>query len=119
MTMDEMMKMKTLSLDLLPRQEACCVSEAVAVAAVMVIINRINNPLERFNRRLNEACAVHSTRRPKMPVFVEMLKQICHEYVDQIERIIGGQESRPIHEPVFIPTIPVDYASFVCVNTDF
>ena len=47
-----------------------------------------------------------------------MLKQICHVYVDQIERIIGGQESRPIHEPVFIPTIPVDYDSFVYVDTD-
>ena len=83
----------------------------------MVIIDRTNYPLERFNRRINEACSVHSTKRPKMPAFVEMLKQICHEYVNQIEMIIGGQESRPIHEPVFILTIPVDYASFVCVNT--
>ena len=74
----------------------------------MILINR-------FNRRLNEACAVHSRRRPKMPVFVEILKLICHEYVEQINRIIGGQESRPIHEPVFIPKIPIDYASFVYV----
>ena len=73
----------------------------------MILINR-------FNRRLNEACAVHSRRRLKMPVFVEMLKLIC-QYVEQKNRIIGGQESRPIHEPVFIPKIPIDYASFVYV----
>jgi len=80
----------------------------------MVIINRTNNYLERFNRRLNEACAVHSRRRPKMPVFVEiMLKQVCYEYVEQIERIVSGHESRPIHEAVFIPIIPQDYTLFV------
>ena len=49
-----------------------------------------------------------------MPVFVEiMLKQVCYEYVEQIERIVSGHESRPIHEAVFIPIIPQDYTLFV------
>ena len=49
-----------------------------------------------------------------MPVFVEiMLKQVCYEYVEQIERIGSGHESRPIHEAVFISIIPQDYTLFV------
>jgi hypothetical protein len=43
----------------------------------------------------------------------EMLKQVCHEYIAQIERIVGGHESRPIHQAVFIPIISQDYTFFV------
>jgi len=76
-----------------------------------VLIQRTNNPLERFNRRLNEA---FSEGKPSMIEFVETIKQICQEYIEEMEAIKRnrGRNVRARREPVHIMTVPEDYASF-------
>ena len=43
-----------------------------------IAVNRTNNPLERFNRRMNDDIPIH----PSMSVFVDGIKRISNEYVD-------------------------------------
>jgi hypothetical protein len=48
-----------------------------------VSVNRTNNPLERFNRLMNEKIPRH----PTVQIFVECIKEICNDYVDQMRVI--------------------------------
>ena len=48
-----------------------------------VLVNRTNNPLERFNRKLNERIPRH----PTVQVLVSILKDISNEYVDLMKNI--------------------------------
>ena len=73
-----------------------------------VMVNRTNNPLERFNRKLNERVPRH----PTMRVFVECLKDICNEYVVTMRHIKENKYRGKPHKPVPIPTIPEDFAMF-------
>lgn len=73
-----------------------------------VLVNRTNNPLERFNRKLNERIPRH----PTVQVLVDILKQICNEYVDMMKDIKLQRYKGKKHLPVPIPEIPSDFASF-------
>ena len=77
-----------------------------------VLVNRTNNPLERFNRKLNERIPRH----PTVQVLVENLKDICNEYVDTMKDIKYKKYKAPKHLPVPIPVIPADFASFKFPN---
>jgi len=73
-----------------------------------VMVNRTNNPLERFNRKLNERIPTH----PTVQVFVEIIKNICNEYVDMMRIIKLQKGKKQHHAPVEIPRVPPDFASF-------
>jgi len=73
-----------------------------------VCVNRTNNPLERFNRKLNERVPTH----PTVQVFVERIKEVCNEYVDIMNIIKLGKGKKQNHAPVELPKVPVDFASF-------
>lgn len=73
------------------------------------ILNRTNNPLERFNRKLKSN---FPARVPTMVQFVTAIKKMSNEYVDQIGRIQRGTSRAPVHLAVTIHEIPVDYAAF-------
>ena len=77
---------------------------------VDVMVNRTNNPLERFNRRMNESIPIH----PTMQVFVQGIKDICNDYVDQMvaAKLQRGRKQGN-HAPVNVPEIPADFKSFV------
>ena len=76
---------------------------------VDVMVNRTNNPLERFNRRLNEAMPTH----PTMQHFVETIKNICNDYVDQMRATSKGIGRKMKHATLNMPTIPEDFDSFI------
>jgi hypothetical protein len=58
-----------------------------------VLVNRTNNPLERFNRKLNERIPRH----PTVQVLVDCLKEICNEYVDTMKDIKYKRYKAPKH----------------------
>jgi hypothetical protein len=71
-----------------------------------VLVNRTNNPLERFNRTLNERIPTH----PTMQSLVQILKEISCEYVAKMDLIKRRKVGRQIeHAPVRIPLIPADF----------
>lgn len=76
---------------------------------------RTNNPLERFNRRLNEAFVVSGGGgKPTMVNFVETIRKICGEYVVEMAEIKRnrGRNVRARRAPVHIMQIPDDYSTF-------
>jgi hypothetical protein len=73
-----------------------------------VLVNRTNNPLERFNRKLNERIPRH----PTVQVLVSILKDISNEYVDLMKDIRLRRYRQKPHPPVPIPVFPSDFASF-------
>lgn len=74
------------------------------------VINRTNNPLERFNRRMKNAFpAAH----PSMAVFVNTIKDLSVEYVSMLERIKRGTVPRPRHAPLSVTPLPEDYLNYV------
>ena len=73
-----------------------------------VAVNRTNNPLERFNRKMNEDIPIH----PSMSVFVEGIKRISNEYVDVMNATRMQKGRKQVHAPVNLPRIPADFASF-------
>jgi hypothetical protein len=73
------------------------------------LINKTNNALERFNRRLNDA---FPTAHPSMSQFVEVIKEISVDYVEKLVQIKHGHLKAPIHQPVTMYSIPPDYVTF-------
>ncbi len=73
-----------------------------------VMVNRTNNPLERFNRRMNEEIPSH----PTMQVFVEGIKRIANDYVDVMNSIKKARGKKIYHAPVHLPLIPKDFLIF-------
>jgi hypothetical protein len=73
------------------------------------IINRTNNPLERYNRRINK---VFPVAHPNILSFLETIKKESNEYVSMFNLIKSGRMSSPKHLPVTYATIPADYYSF-------
>lgn len=47
---------------------------------------RTNNPLERFNRKLNSA---FPTAHPSLPVFVATINRIASEYVEELSDVVA------------------------------
>lgn len=77
---------------------------------VNVMVNRTNNPLERFNRRMNESIPIH----PTVQVFVQGIKDICNDYVDQMFAVkLQRGRKQGNHAAVNVPEIPADFKSFV------
>lgn len=72
------------------------------------LINRTNNPLERFNRRLNDLGLVH----PSMVQFVSAIKTVSAEYVEDIALIRRNVSKKPVHKACTIHTVPDNYANW-------
>ena len=74
-----------------------------------VMVNRTNNPLERFNKTMNERVPKH----PTVTNFVDCVKRITHDYVCQMEATRKGLGRKMAKRaPVNIPKIPADFISF-------
>lgn len=72
-------------------------------------INRTNNPLERFNRELNEA---FPTPHPDMIHFIEVIKRISVEKVEYLKNIQRKRAKPNAHDEFRIEKIPADYYDF-------
>lgn len=73
------------------------------------LIQRTNNPVENFNRRM---CKAFPTAHPPMPLFVETIAQISCQYVDDLDNVYDDAKQKQQHKtPVFF-TIPPNYATF-------
>lgn len=71
------------------------------------LLNRTNNPLERYNRKLNEDLQPHSP----MLVFIDGIKAHAHAYIQKIKDIERGLKAKPTRKPT-IPSIPPAYHQF-------
>lgn len=74
-----------------------------------IIINRTNNPLERYNRTMNGAFA---NAHPSMPQFVTHIRQESNNFVRTLSLIQRGKEKAPDHIPVPVPVVPDEYQLF-------
>ena len=80
-----------------------------------ILINRTNNPLERFYRELKKRISL----RPSMPEFITVIKAISNEYVIEIKNIarLGGRvkkHQKPRRkEKATEHKIPDDYINFI------
>ena len=70
-----------------------------------VLVNRTNNPLERFNRKLKESILPH----PTVQVFVQAVKEVLNEYVELMKAIKLKKGRKQEHAPVVLPEIPDDF----------
>jgi hypothetical protein len=73
------------------------------------VVNRTNNPLERFNRAVNDLL-IHPN--PCMELFVNIIKTLSNNAVDENRLIDMNMKPRPVHKPVTMYKIPDDYESF-------
>ncbi|OWZ00963.1 hypothetical protein PHMEG_00027739, partial [Phytophthora megakarya] len=64
------------------------------------IVNRTNNPLERYNRELNNEFA---TRRPNVQTFVSVIEQHAHCYGTLLQDVARGRARPPIHGVYYTP----------------
>ncbi|OWY94449.1 hypothetical protein PHMEG_00035816 [Phytophthora megakarya] len=64
------------------------------------IVNRTNNPLEWYNRELNNEVA---TRRPNVQTFVSVIEQHAHRYVTLLQDVARGRVRPPIHGVYYTP----------------
>ena len=73
------------------------------------MVNRTNNPLERYNRTLNQAfpCA-----HPTMDHFITTINAEARRYARLLEDIQRGYATAPPHLPVPVPTIPPSYHNY-------
>jgi hypothetical protein len=74
-----------------------------------ILINRTNNPLERYNRTLNEAFSV---AHPNMMQFVETLQNHANKYNNDLELIRTRKLRAPKHQEPNIHPIPDEYLAF-------
>lgn len=65
------------------------------------VINRTNNPLERFNRELN---AAFGTPHPNLPRFVAVINAISTQRVQLLADIQANRARAPHHPPYELPT---------------
>ncbi|KAK1947327.1 hypothetical protein P3T76_001337 [Phytophthora citrophthora] len=63
------------------------------------IVNRTNNPLERYNQELNGS---FSTPRPNLANFVGVIEKHSHYYVTLLEDIARGSARAPVHGDYFV-----------------
>ena len=80
-----------------------------ADAAESLLQNRTNNPLERFNRKFNDAFA---SAHPNVPQFVETIKRLSQDYVSDLDNVKTGRCRLSTHLPVSQYCIPNDYHNF-------
>ena len=72
------------------------------------LVNRTDNPLERFNRTLNN---FFPNGHPAQ--FVEVLKDICNTTLEKLKLIQRGRDTAPEHTPPTIYGIPEEYNLFI------
>ncbi|KUF85203.1 Porphobilinogen deaminase [Phytophthora nicotianae] len=63
------------------------------------IVNRTNNPLERFHRELNARMKPH----PSLKYFVRSIEELAREYVVLRKSIISGDAEAPLRPPMRFP----------------
>ena len=79
------------------------------------LINRTNNAVERFNRKLNEE---FPNAHLPMTSFVSSLQKITHEYAEDTRRIQKAKRRREdSHQDVYIPKLPVDIRTGALMNS--
>jgi hypothetical protein len=74
------------------------------------ILNRTNNPLERFNRKLNGHFGAGG--HPTMVQFVTGIRALSMEYADLLKNIRRGHSQPATHEEATVYSVPSDYAAF-------
>ena len=72
------------------------------------LINRTNNPLERFNKKLNDLGLTH----PSVMQLLEALKKVSQDYVDDLFLARRQTHHRVIHKEATIHKIPNNYAGW-------
>ena len=78
-----------------------------------ILINRTNNPCERFNKKMNSR---FPEAKPNMIHFVTVIREISEEYVQDLKTIRRCKPKFLKNQRIINPsmyTIPVDYNSFV------
>ena len=75
-----------------------------------LIINRTNNPLERFNRTMNQMFTV---AHPTMAQFVNSISQISTDFKTRLADVQRGISRPPAHDPFEPPVIPQEYLSYI------
>ncbi|GMF56155.1 unnamed protein product [Phytophthora fragariaefolia] len=78
------------------------------------LVARTNNPLERFNRELNNR---FPKPRPSMMTFVGVIKKISAEYVHHLADIPRRRVRRPVRERIQLP-VPVDIPADIADDSD-
>lgn len=72
-----------------------------------LLVNRTNNPLERYNRTLAE-CFSHCTR-PTMTEFVRVIRQEGLRLSELYDFTNTGKKPKPCRPEIYIPVLPEDY----------
>jgi hypothetical protein len=73
------------------------------------LVNRTNNPLERYNREFGE---MFLTANPSLLVFVEMAKRSAIQYATRIADIRLNHQRPPTHAQGVEVTLPEAYVMF-------
>lgn len=73
------------------------------------IQNRTNNPLERFNRTMNDHFGQIS---PSLPVFIEGIKKVSAQYVQDIEDVQQRRKTKQVRQSVQFLYPPEHYLLF-------
>jgi hypothetical protein len=75
-----------------------------------IVINRTNNPLERFNKKFGDSFNVNHA---SLEDFIQTVKSISEEYVKDRDRILRHQMNPPERrlEHAYFP-IPADYSTW-------
>jgi len=74
------------------------------------LVNRTNNPIERFNRAMNDK---FPKAHPSMVEFVQAIKEESVRYVNLLRWIKAGRATPPEHQPFTLYIIPDAYHTFV------
>jgi len=73
------------------------------------LMNRTNNPVERYNRHLNEILPAH----PSVPTLVETLQNESRRYLEYLSNLKLKKAHKPTElQPVKIPPIPQSYLDY-------
>uniref|UniRef100_H3H6G5 Uncharacterized protein n=1 Tax=Phytophthora ramorum TaxID=164328 RepID=H3H6G5_PHYRM len=78
------------------------------------LVARTNNPLERFNRELNDR---FPKPRPSMATFVGVIKTLSAEYIQRLADVPRGRARRPTRERIQLP-VPVDLPDDILDDSD-
>lgn len=78
----------------------------------VTIINRTNNPLERYNKEMKE---MFPNAHPKMVDFVQAIREEASRYVIYLENVLRFKEKPNNHKSVTSPHIPDEYYAYVQV----
>ena len=77
------------------------------------LINRTNNPLERYNKRIAEQFREEGCRgKPSMDRFISVLKNEASYYLQLIDDIKMRKAVPTFHKEPNLPEIPLDYESY-------